>query len=336
MSDEHIKDENITYTKIGKPHVVLLGAGASLATFPEGDRNGKKLPLMNNIIEVLKLEEDFKKYDVKVNSKNFEEVYSNLYNHEKYDDLLRLVERKVYNYFSDLELPDKPTIYDYLVLSLRSKDVIATFNWDPLLWQAAYRNHKVVDMPHLIFLHGNVAVGYCQKCSVKSTNGYICSKCGNILEDSKLLYPTSQKNYTDNPVTAGEWKMIENYLKYAYIFTIFGYSAPKTDVEAVKLMESAWGPKEKRAFEQTEFINRPGKSEEEIIGPWNNFIHSHHYEPPRENFFDSLIANFPRRTCEAIWAMTMEVQFIDRNPVPRDVSLSELHEWYKNLAKSEK
>jgi hypothetical protein len=32
------------------PHVVLLGAGASLAAFPNGDANGNKLPLMNDLI----------------------------------------------------------------------------------------------------------------------------------------------------------------------------------------------------------------------------------------------------------------------------------------------
>ena len=32
------------------PHVVILGAGASLAAFPDGDKNGRKLPLMNDIV----------------------------------------------------------------------------------------------------------------------------------------------------------------------------------------------------------------------------------------------------------------------------------------------
>ncbi|KQB43892.1 hypothetical protein RCH33_382 [Flavobacterium daejeonense] len=27
------------------PYLVLLGAGASLASFPNGDKNGKKLPI---------------------------------------------------------------------------------------------------------------------------------------------------------------------------------------------------------------------------------------------------------------------------------------------------
>ena len=35
------------------PHVVFLGAGASKAAFPHGDRNGRHLPLMNELPSVL-------------------------------------------------------------------------------------------------------------------------------------------------------------------------------------------------------------------------------------------------------------------------------------------
>ena len=47
---------------------------------------------------------------------------------------MREIETRVDEYFADLELPGHPTIYDRLVLSLREKDLIATFNWDPFLY----------------------------------------------------------------------------------------------------------------------------------------------------------------------------------------------------------
>lgn len=50
-------EEEINQIKVGKPHVVILGAGASYAAFPNGDKNGKKLPLMNNFVETLGIEE---------------------------------------------------------------------------------------------------------------------------------------------------------------------------------------------------------------------------------------------------------------------------------------
>ena len=39
-----------------RPHVVLLGAGASLDAFPEGDASGYRLPLMHNLVDVVGLE----------------------------------------------------------------------------------------------------------------------------------------------------------------------------------------------------------------------------------------------------------------------------------------
>ena len=34
------------------PHVVMLGAGASVAAFPNGDKNGRKVPLMKDLVGV--------------------------------------------------------------------------------------------------------------------------------------------------------------------------------------------------------------------------------------------------------------------------------------------
>ncbi|HBD7214869.1 TPA: hypothetical protein K1Y51_001717, partial [Legionella pneumophila] len=49
------KEEIIENPSVFKPHVVLLGAGASLAALPNGDANKKQLPLMNNLVEVIQL-----------------------------------------------------------------------------------------------------------------------------------------------------------------------------------------------------------------------------------------------------------------------------------------
>jgi len=38
-----------------RPHIVILDAGASLAALPHGDRNGRKLPVMDNFMETLGL-----------------------------------------------------------------------------------------------------------------------------------------------------------------------------------------------------------------------------------------------------------------------------------------
>lgn len=35
------------------PHVVILGAGASKAAMPDGDKSGKMIPLMDNLPDIL-------------------------------------------------------------------------------------------------------------------------------------------------------------------------------------------------------------------------------------------------------------------------------------------
>ncbi len=330
---EYSKDDEIKNIKVGRPHVVLLGAGASKAAFPKGDKRGVKLPLMNDLVDSLDLSIDFKKHKINV-SGNFEDAFSDLYEKDQKHPLIDVVENKIFDFFSKLELPDNPTIYDYLVLSLRDKDVIATFNWDPFLWMAAKRNHRVVNLPHLIFLHGNVAVGYCHNCKLKGENNYICQKCGKPYIPSKLLYPIKQKDYNSDPAISVEWLMMKKYIKHAYVFTVFGYSVPKTDVEAIEILKEAWGGSENRNFEQIEFIYKPGSKEDKVIKPWEDFIHTHHYQTT-DDFFKSFIANHPRRTCDAMWAEKMEARFIDDNPAPRNISLLELQNWFRKFREYE-
>ncbi|MBU4399752.1 MAG: hypothetical protein KKE86_10510, partial [Planctomycetes bacterium] len=43
--------------RVGCPHVVILGAGASLAACPNGDALGRQLPLMANLVEILDLKD---------------------------------------------------------------------------------------------------------------------------------------------------------------------------------------------------------------------------------------------------------------------------------------
>ncbi len=138
------------------PHVVILGAGASRAAFPEGDVSGKKLPLMNDIVKVIGLEDII---GASAGS-NFEEIYSRLIRDQDLETA-RAIEDRVWDYFERMQIPDELTLYDELVMSLRSKDIIATFNWDPLLLQAYRRSGFPDDVPDLAFLHGNVAKGIC-------------------------------------------------------------------------------------------------------------------------------------------------------------------------------
>lgn len=326
-----ISEQEMHNISMQRPHLVLLGAGASLAAFPSGERNGKTLPLMQNLIEVVELQPHLDKLGIRYKDRNFEEIYSELYESSAAQHILEEIEERIAEYFGSLRLPDKPTLYDHLVLSLREKDVIATFNWDPFLLQAVRRN-KISKHPHLLFLHGNVAVGFCLRDKVKGIIGAKCSKCGQPLTPSKLLFPVKQKDYSSHPYINSEWETLREVLAHAYIFTIFGYSAPESDVEAAELMRTGWGRAEERNLEEIEMIDI--KSDEELAKTWEDFVYSHHYQTTT-SFYESWIARHPRRTCDAMWSQLMDVEFLEDNWIPRQAGFDELWQWYRSLINAE-
>lgn len=324
-------EEEIRSVSMFRPHIVVLGAGASRAACPSGDINGRILPLMADFVNALKLRPLLAKWGVDAD-RNFEDIFSELYEQRRIAEAKELQE-VVKAYFAQLIIPSKPTIYDHLLLSLREKDLIATFNWDPLLVQAYRRNLGIIRMPRMIFLHGNVATGYCERDKVKGDVGGRCSRCGNPFVRAPLLYPIKKKNYADNQFIAAEWAALKRGLKEAFMITIFGYSGPKTDREAIAAMSEAWGTPDDRNLEQTSFITV--QDEEEVRGNWNRFIHSHHYEIDSD-FYRSWIANHPRRTGEAYWDQFLECKFLMDNPLPRDADFPALWDWFDRFIEPER
>ena len=324
-------------TKINSsPHVVILGAGASLAALPNGDRNGKKLPAMNNLIEVLKIDSIIAKHGEKYAGENFEDWYSQRVSRKSSEKLCNELEDFIEKYFEHMCLPDEPTIYDYLVLSLRNKDVIATFNWDPFLSQAFNRNKDAIgyeNLPKLIYLHGNVTIGICYECKSKGWRYNQCLQCGNKFSSYKLLFPVKNKDYARDDFLFSEWSALQEYIKAAYFFTIFGYSAPKTDVEARRLIHQAW---DKNASENHTVMSIIDvKSENEIMKNWNEFIVNDDPIIFNKSFFSSYLAAHPRRTCEAYAMASLQQQPWKENKFPRDISLKQLQNWTLQLIEEE-
>lgn len=301
-----------TYMK-NRPHVVLLGAGASCAAIPHGDKNGHFISAMSGFIDNLGLGNILS--DIKINTKsnNLEDIYMELDCRSVLEGECKKVkerlEEEIYNYFVSFEIPDSPTVYDFLVLSLTGKDLIATFNWNPLLVQAYIRCLSITkNVPQLAFLHGNVAVAYCDKDHVMGSPGKDCPECHRRLIPSKLLFPVKDKDYNHHMSIRTQWSTLQQYMKNAYMFTIFGYSAPKSDVEAVGLMKQAWGSVDERNLEEISIIDI--RSENDVIDSWKNFIHTHHYNYST-SFFDSYLAKMPRRTCEATFNRLMNCRWLD-------------------------
>ncbi|HTD42335.1 MAG TPA: hypothetical protein VK671_17010, partial [Mucilaginibacter sp.] len=174
------KEEGITQVYGGGGHVVILGAGASIAaTRLNPEKSGKKLPSMNDFITVVGLQDIVSKIPGAFVNSNFELLYSQLHSSDPNSEIVKEIEKRISDYFCNMELPDEPTIYDYLMLSLRGKDLIATFNWDPFLFQAYNRNLEFTkDLPRLSFLHGNVAIGYNAEAKRSGPAGF-CLKPNN-------------------------------------------------------------------------------------------------------------------------------------------------------------
>jgi hypothetical protein len=111
------KEEGINQVYGGGGHVVILGAGASIAsTYRNPEKNGKRLPSMDNFIEVVGLDDLIDQIPEELRAKNFETLYGNLHNHDPESEILTEIESRIKDYFGNMQLPDEPTIYDYLVL----------------------------------------------------------------------------------------------------------------------------------------------------------------------------------------------------------------------------
>lgn len=314
--------------KIGLPHVVILGAGASRASFPAGDRNGRKLPLMNDLVDTIGLRGLLDSCRIEYSGRNFEEVYDGLFGDPEAAAILQDINDAIYDYFSGLSLPDRLTIYDRLVLSLRKKDLIATFNWDPLLALACRRNSRVAENPRVVSLHGNVAIGLCEKDKVKGINGDMCAVCGEPLRPSRLLYPIKQKNYASESFIKYEWAELEWYVERAYYLTIFGYSAPAADQEAVRLMKNVWRKNKYRDLAEIELIDI--KPSDELAESWRDFIVRQHYGT-MNNYGSSHLSRYPRRSCEGLFMATMQNMPWPNNFSPDGMTLEEYREWIHPL-----
>ena len=206
-------------------------------------------------------------------------------------------------------LPRYPTIYDLLLLSLRQKDAVFTFNWDPFLVDVRTRHAGSVPLPHIFHLHGNVRVGFCENCGLAMQKADLCHECGRKLMPTRLLYPVEQKNYTNDPFIASQWNQARIFIKQAGIITIFGYSAPTTDKEAMAIFTEAWkGNDPNKPLERLEIIDV--RDYNELGWQWYPFAFFDHYDTHR-SFYESLLARYPRRSCEALVHMGFDGKFVE-------------------------
>jgi hypothetical protein len=281
-----------------KPHLFILGAGATKACIPNGDKNQRTSPVMEGFLASIGKEDILNDVNLETKSENIETIYSELHEKPEYFSKVKEIENAIVEYFSNMQIPDNPTLYDYLILSLRSKDCIATFNWDPLLVQAYKRVYSITtDLPQLVFLHGNVAIGLCKTCYTYSPLFFpYCPECHSTLEPIPLLYPAKKKDYTQHWGIEGFWRTFEHYLEAAAIVTIWGYSAPESDKTAIKMMLKVFSSSF-RKLDQIEIIDIADPNV--IADKWENFSKETNYHfKVVKSLSSTLLWEFPRRSIE--------------------------------------
>ena len=292
--------------RLKDPHVVIIGAGASKAACPT-DKNGNTVALLRDIHEVLGLTDKLKSYGFSESElSNFELLFSNINNKSEYGGLQKELEDAVHNYFQKLMIPDDVTLYDYLVLSLTDKDAIISFNWDPFLVQAYRRNIDVGNLPQLIFPHGNVGVGICYDCKIKGYANSLCNNCFKPFSDMPLLFPVGRKNYYDNSIIENEWNIAKNYLIRAAGVTIFGYSAPETDVEAYQLLKNSYQKSRITSIAPFTIINL-AKNKQEQKAKWQE-IYNDRMLQYTDDFRNTILWESPRVSLETLFDAILQQQ----------------------------
>lgn len=314
------------------PNVIVLGAGASRAAFPNGDKYGRKLPLMKDFIEILNLRELLNENSIPVTSNNIEDIYSELYKSKSNTDLILELNERIVNYFSYLKLPDEVTLYDELLLTLQKKDIIFSFNWDPLILQAYSRNYKIGELPEIWFLHGNVLQGVCEKDKIVGYFGNKCGTCKNEFIRSKLLYPIKEKNYETDELISESWQLLKMYLYNSFMFTIFGYSAPKSDFAAREILLNAWNSNKRKELNEITIVDTSPKNKVEKL--WKEFIFQGHrgiYNDIR----DTQSFKYTRRSCESWGDAIFNCTPWSENPLPKFTKLQDLQSWVQPLIQEE-
>ncbi len=316
------------------PHVVIVGAGASIAAC-KIDKNGKEIPLLKNIHNILELTLELEKYDFSDEQmSDFEKLFSDIYGKEEYSELQEKLEYEVCDYFSKLMIPDEPTLYDYLILSLTEKDAIISFNWDPFLMQAYKRNISVGNLPELIFPHGNAGVGLCYDCKIKGYANCLCPNCFRDFEQMPLLYPIGKKDYNGKPIIKNEWARAKDVLSKAAGITVYGYGASVTDIEAVELMKSANSISQMKDIAPFTIINL-ARNEAEQREKWKEF-----YDVRRmfycNNFEESMLWRNPRVSLETLFDAILQQQprSIEK-PFVKFSSLGKLQDFVKTITEFE-
>lgn len=280
---------------MGFKHLVILGAGSTIATIPKGDKNGEFSYTLDNLLN----DKCFASFVEKVQALDYqtddvEALCNQLYKEGKhlYDEFESLVRKK----YARLELPAEFTILDRLVLSLTPNDAIVSFNWDDLVIQAYQRMSEYVPeemLPILAFPHGNAQAVYNNK---HYTSKRIVTGANWI--DSPLNIPVDEIDYKLDAFIGSQWKVLDFYICNAQMITFFGYRGPSSDEQDLQHLDELFAKNE--ICDKIEIIDKDLESSIQVAKGLKRFKMQPNWLFPCADFWHSSIAKHPRRTLSAI------------------------------------
>jgi len=280
---------------MGFKHLVILGAGSTIATIPNGDKNGEFSYTLANLLN----DRCFTSFVKKAQAKGFqtsdvEDLCNQLYKDDKplYDEFESLVRAK----YASLELPEEFTILDRLVLSLTPNDAIVSLNWDDLVIQAYQRMSRYVPeemLPILAFPHGNAQAVYNNK---HYTSKRIVTNTSWF--DSPLNMPVNEIDYKSDIFIGSQWKILDFYIRNAQMITFFGYRGPDSDEQDLKHLDKLFAKNE--ICDKIEIIDKDLESSIQVAKGLKRFKMQPNWLFPCADFWHSTIAKYPRRTLSAI------------------------------------
>lgn len=80
---------------LSRPHVVILGAGATIAAIPNGDKFGKRCSVMQGFIDNLGLRSILREVELETKSDNLEEIFTELKSKPNCSRIVRELENKI-------------------------------------------------------------------------------------------------------------------------------------------------------------------------------------------------------------------------------------------------
>ena len=279
---------------MGFKHLVILGAGSTIATIPNGDKNGEESYTLANLLKDKTFTSFLEKVQGNFSTNDVEDLCKQLYKEDRplYYEFESLVRKK----YARLELPEEFTILDRLVLSLTPNDAIVSFNWDDLVIQAYQRMSEYVPeemLPILAFPHGNAQAvydkkHYTSKRIVTSTSWF----------DSPLNMPVDEIDYKSDVFINSQWHILDFFMRNAQMIIFFGYRGPDSDEQDLKHLDELFAKNE--ICDKIEIIDKDQESAVEVAKRLERFKMQPNWLYPCADFWHSTIAKYPRRTLSVL------------------------------------